>query len=158
MIGQIPSKARFEAMINPIPPLGEPDPASYPTSSPDSGGGGCFIASAVYGVSAPETNVLREFRNQYLLKHPFGQQLINFYYRYSPAISKFLSEHENLAMILGWFLVPVVLLCKLTLCVGIRATVLILISLLAILTMVYWNRKWMISIIKNTMQDNRFVH
>lgn len=46
----------------------------------------CFIATAVYGVDAPETNVLRNWRDTYLLQSRIGQTFVATYYKISPLL------------------------------------------------------------------------
>lgn len=54
---------------------------------------GCFISTACYGsYNAPEVTVLREFRDNTLMKTPFGRLFIKLYYWMSPAIAKFISK------------------------------------------------------------------
>jgi hypothetical protein len=88
------------------------DPASGNLNS-SSGGGGCFIATAAYGSEiAPEVEVLRGFRDRYLLNNRSGQVFVNCYYRISPPIAAFISEHEALKTAVRWSLVPVVCAVK----------------------------------------------
>ncbi len=55
----------------------------------------CFIATAVYGTSsAPEVDILREFRDEVLLKNNFGQGLVKFYYQSSPPVAEFIVKHS----------------------------------------------------------------
>jgi len=62
------------------------------------GGGGCFIATAVYGSDmAPQVINLRNFRDTYLLPSFLGRKCVNMYYRYSAPIAAFLSKHETLS-------------------------------------------------------------
>ena len=57
-------------------------------------GGGCYIATAVYGsYDAPEVLVLRRFRDEYLAKSVFGRSLIRTYYRISPRLADHLRTH-----------------------------------------------------------------
>jgi hypothetical protein len=57
-------------------------------------GGGCYIATAVYGsYDAPEVLVLRQFRDEYLSKSVFGRSLIRTYYRASPRLADHLRTH-----------------------------------------------------------------
>lgn len=57
-------------------------------------GGGCYIATAVYGsYDAPEVLVLRRFRDEYLAKSVLGRSLIRTYYRISPGLADHLRMH-----------------------------------------------------------------
>jgi len=54
----------------------------------------CFIATATYDTpSAKEVQILRDFRDQYLLTNPGGEKLTSLYYKYSPPIADFITEH-----------------------------------------------------------------
>jgi hypothetical protein len=58
---------------------------------------GCFIATAAYGTPmAEEIQILREFRDEYLLANPLGQALTNIYYSASPPIAEFITDHPGL--------------------------------------------------------------
>jgi len=70
---------------------------------------GCFIATAAYGTPmAEEIQILREFRDEYLLTNPVGQALVGLYYRVSPPIAEFITEHPSLKPIVRAGLVPAV--------------------------------------------------
>ena len=69
----------------------------------------CFIATAAYGTPmAQEIQVLREFRDKYLLTNPLGQALAGLYYRFSPPMAEFITEHPSLKPIVRVGLVPAV--------------------------------------------------
>jgi len=71
--------------------------------------GGCFIATAAYGTSmAEEIQILREFRDEYLLTNSLGQDLVSVYYRFSPPIAEFITEHPSLKPIVRTGLLPAV--------------------------------------------------
>jgi hypothetical protein len=77
--------------------------------STSSGGGGCFIATAAYGTAmAAEIQVLREFRDDYLLTNAAGRAFVDFYYRVSPPIAEFIAEHPSLKPIVRAGLAPVI--------------------------------------------------
>ena len=70
---------------------------------------GCFIATAAYGTAmAGEIEILRKFRDEYLLTNPVGQALVDFYYRVSPPIAEFITEHPSLKPIVRVGLAPAV--------------------------------------------------
>jgi len=62
---------------------------------PVSSGDGCFIATAAYGTStAEQLDVLREFRDDVLLKSTVGSQLVDLYYQVSPPVADFISANS----------------------------------------------------------------
>jgi len=64
---------------------------------PETPGGGCFIATTAYGTdTAKEIDILREFRDEVLLPNNLGARLVSFYYKTSPPIANFISQHEFL--------------------------------------------------------------
>jgi len=69
----------------------------------------CFIATAAYGTPlAEEIGILRDFRDAYLLTNPVGQALVDFYYRVSPPMAEFITEHPSLKPIVRLGLLPTV--------------------------------------------------
>jgi hypothetical protein len=49
----------------------------------------CFIASMVYGPAAPETQLLRLFRDRFLRRCVGGRAAVRFYYQWSPKVCEF---------------------------------------------------------------------
>ena len=57
-------------------------------------GPGCFIATAAYGYySAPQVQVLRDFRDRYLLTNAPGRAFVAWYYRYGPDGAELINSH-----------------------------------------------------------------
>ncbi len=75
---------------------------------------GCFIATAAYGTdTAKEIQVLREFRDNILLHNSLGAEFVSLYYKYSPPIAGFISQHGILRTIVREGMVdPVVAIVK----------------------------------------------
>ena len=75
---------------------------------------GCFIATAAYGTStAEQINILREFRDEVLLPNKVGTAFVSFYYRSSPPIADFISQHEFLrTMVREVFINPLVAIVR----------------------------------------------
>jgi len=73
--------------------------------------GGCFILTAAYGTPvAEEIQILREFRDEYLLPSQVGEALVAFYYKVSPLLAEFITEHPSLKPIVRAGLLPAVAL------------------------------------------------
>ncbi|MDH5228572.1 MAG: hypothetical protein OEY38_00720 [Gammaproteobacteria bacterium] len=73
----------------------------------------CFIATAAYGsYLEPEVQILRDFRDQYLLNFKLGRWLVDKYYFYSPPIANFIAQHENVRRVTRWSLTPLVIFAK----------------------------------------------
>ena len=69
----------------------------------------CFIATAAYSTPmAEEIQILREFRDEYLLINPLGRALVDLYYKVSPPIAEFITEHPVLKTIVRVGLLPAV--------------------------------------------------
>jgi glucose/arabinose dehydrogenase len=81
-----------------------PPPPSMGASSPppseesnDGDGGPCFIATAAFGSSlAPEVQLLRRFRDSYLMNNTPGRAFVVVYYRLSPPAAGLIREHRTL--------------------------------------------------------------
>ncbi len=69
----------------------------------------CFIATAAYGTPmAEQIQILREFRDEYLLTNPLGLALVGVYYRASPPVAEFITEHPSLKPVVRAGLLPAV--------------------------------------------------
>jgi len=71
--------------------------------------GGCFIATAAYGSSLhPYLNILRDFRDKYLMPSRVGRALVDLYYRYSLYVAGFIAKNKVLKVIAQVNLLPFV--------------------------------------------------
>jgi len=69
----------------------------------------CCVATAAYGTPmAEEIQILREFRDEYLLTNPVGKALVEFYYKVSPPMAEFVTEHPSLKPVARVGLAPAV--------------------------------------------------
>lgn len=74
---------------------------------------GCFIATAAYGTPlAEEIDVLRQFRDEYLLTNPAGELLVSLYYTASPPLADLISKHEGLRAVTRMALEPIIWFCS----------------------------------------------
>jgi hypothetical protein len=88
-------------------------------------GGFCFLATAAYGTPlAEDIDLLRRFRDGWLLTSAPGRAFVTFYYEHSPPLARAIRQSPLLAaatrvllvplVFLAWFLVELGLLGKLT--------------------------------------------
>jgi hypothetical protein len=91
------------------------------------GGGGCFIATAAFGSPMERhVQILRDFRDRYLLHYTLGQKFVHAYYQESPQIAETISKSETLRLLTRWFLMPVIGAAYLAIHFGIMTTLMII--------------------------------
>lgn len=56
----------------------------------------CFVATAIYGAQAPETEWLREWRDTVLMPRRVGRALVRAYYALSPALVRLVERYPRL--------------------------------------------------------------
>ena len=81
-------------------------PEYYPGGFPSH----CFIATAVFGGDSSITELLRDFRDKFLLTNGLGRSFVDFYYTYSPGIAAVLDGSFVLRVLAGIALIPFVLM------------------------------------------------
>jgi len=90
-------------------PPAPPSTVESPSSSSSGGSGGCFIATAAYGdYDHPMVQLMREFRDRYLLTNSFGRAFVDLYYRYSPALARFVADSNPSKILIRFSLMPVI--------------------------------------------------
>jgi V8-like Glu-specific endopeptidase len=106
------------------------------TGGDSGGGGGCFIATAAYGSYLdPHVQILRNFRDRYLLKNGPGRVFVRLYNHYSPPAASFIKDHDILRTATRILLTPVLYAVKYP--SGFLGTC----CLVVIVGGVYWNRR-----------------
>jgi hypothetical protein len=72
--------------------------------------GFCFVATAAYGTeTAAELDILRDFRDQVLLKNALGSRFVEAYYELSPPVADFIARNDFLRAVVREVLVdPIV--------------------------------------------------
>jgi hypothetical protein len=73
--------------------------------------GWCFIATAAYGSYMDgHVNVLRQFRDSYMMTNPAGRGLVSVYYSVSPPLAQFIDDNPSLKPVVRAGLWPAVTL------------------------------------------------
>ena len=120
------------------------------TEGGEEGGGGflpwpprCFIATAAYGTPmADEIQILREFRDEYLLTNAPGRALVGLYYEVSPPIAQFITEHPGLKPIVRVGLSPAVAVSTVAVNTTLAEKVAILgLSVLVAVALAIWTKR-----------------
>jgi len=100
--------AQQEDPPDPPPTVESSATASFAGGS-GGGGGGCFIATAAYGnYDDPGVQLLRDFRDRYLLKNRFGRFCADTYYRYSPGLASLVAKHKPIGALVRCNLMPLI--------------------------------------------------
>ena len=75
----------------------------------------CFCASLVWGELAPETRLLRAFRDDVLRTTAVGRWLIKRYYKISPRVCRVVRGRQPLAVVLRLSLTPALCIARIAL-------------------------------------------
>lgn len=87
----------------------------------------CFISTAAFGSDmADQVQLLREFRNEFLLTNSLGQTFVKIYYKFSPPIAHFIERSEILKAVTRGVLYPFIALAWIALNLGILPILVIL--------------------------------
>ena len=88
---------------------------------------GCFIATAAFGSKFEKhVQLLRRFRDLYLMPSIIGRAFVKAYYRYSPPMADFIAKHNILRTIARWGLVPLIAVSWMLLHFGTVSTLLLM--------------------------------
>ncbi len=78
-------------------------------AGPDLPNKGCFIATAAFGhYSTPQVQLLRTFRDRFLITNKPGQAFVDWYYRYGPIGAEFINAHPWLKPAVRIALLPLI--------------------------------------------------
>jgi hypothetical protein len=118
------------------------DPGGIATSgvSTSSGIMGCFIATAAFGSKFEKhVQLLRRFRDLYLMPYKIGRVFVDAYYRHSPPMADFIADHGTLRALVRWSLLPLAGLSWMLLHLGMAPT-LVLLFLISSTMLVFYRK------------------
>ncbi len=88
---------------------------------------GCFIATAAFGSKFEKhVQLLRRFRDLYLMPNRIGRTFVKTYYKYSPPMADFIAKHDILRTMVRWGLAPLIAVSWMLLHFGAAPTLLLL--------------------------------
>jgi hypothetical protein len=89
----------------------------------------------------PHVEILRAFKDRYLLTNAPGRAFVNFYYRYSPPLARLIESNSILRFITRVLLLPVVAAGWVTLYLGMVMTVMILLLILTVMVLKHYRKE-----------------
>ena len=96
----------------------------------------CFIATAAYGSGmAPQVEIFRQFRNEFLVTNRLGSRFVASYYEYGPKYAQVIAHNEVLRTLARTALWPFLAMAWLSLQIGIAGT---LATLLTVMVGGFW--------------------
>ena len=91
----------------------------------------CFIATAAFGSSdSPYVQILRDFRDRYLMNSVYGRVFVTAYYSVSPSIADFIENHPPAGAVVRYALFPLIGITFLLLNTSMTAMIVVTIVLL----------------------------
>ena len=100
----------------------------------------CFIATASFGTLLhPCVQVLRDFRDVYLMPSAWGRKVVHLYYKLSPPLAACIAQQAGLRFVVRLLLLPVILFSWLAVHLGFFTPLAMVVSVPALL--LYWRRR-----------------
>lgn len=107
-------------------------------SSESGGGGGCFIATAAFGSPMEKhVQILKDFRDFFLLKSQPGRAFVKAYYKYSPPIADVIAKHALLRSLVRIGLIPLIIFGYVVVNMSLFHGIVILLLIIGMMVMVY---------------------
>lgn len=114
---------------------GEITDVGAPAEITGGGGGGCFIATAAYGSSMERhVNILRKFRDRFLITNSVGRTFVDLYNAYCPPVADFIGRHDTLRAVVRWGLLPLIGVSCMALNLGLIPTLVFILLMLVLVT------------------------
>ena len=114
------------------------DGGGISSTTSSSGGGGCFIATAAFGSKFEKhVQLLRRFRDVYLMPNKIGRAFMDAYYKYSPPVANFIAAHDTMRTTVRWSLLPLVGLSWMLLYLGVVPAMLLLVLISSAMLVCY---------------------
>jgi hypothetical protein len=103
---------------------------------------GCFIATAAFGSKFEKhVQLLRRFRDFYLMPNRIGRTFVKAYYKYSPPMADFIAKHDSLRAMVRISLLPVVGVSWIALKIGPISTVALMLFFISCFVGLVWFRR-----------------
>jgi hypothetical protein len=115
------------------------------TPYPDLPDSGCFVATAAFGVDwSAEVQVLRDFRDRFLLSNGPGRAFVRWYYRNGPSAAALIVEFDAVRPVVRAFLWPLVVIALFALAASPAASFVMLFLCLALVVVrrTAWTRQF----------------